>query len=136
MKFIANYCLDFLRGIIMTYWQITKLFFAKVVFPVVVAWILYSIFKNVFVKDGKVEYLYIWIAAGIPFGIFRMSGWLSFHGDSVGTAIAVFALNFVIGGIISGFVSSWKLICAVWYFFKCIYEIVHTARYGATYAEE
>ena len=36
-------------------------------------------------------------------------------GGSLGSGIALFALNFILAGIIGGFVLVWRLIVAVWY---------------------
>ena len=36
-------------------------------------------------------------------------------GGSLGGGIALFALNFIIGGVIGGFVLAWRLIVAAWY---------------------
>ena len=42
---------------------------------------------------------------------------------SLGTALPLFLLNFIIGGVIGGFVLVWRLLVAVWYIFLTIYRI-------------
>ncbi len=39
-------------------------------------------------------------------------------------AIALFALNFIIGGVIGGFVLAWRLIVAVWYVPLTVYRLI------------
>ncbi len=45
-------------------------------------------------------------------------------GGSLGGGIALFALNFIIGGVIGGFVLAWRLIVAVWYVPLTIYRLI------------
>ena len=92
-----------------------KAFFIKSVLPIITALLLYCIFKSACMKDGELDYLWLWILCGLPFGIHRMCLWIVPGGGSLGTSIALFALNFIIGGVIGGFVMVWRLIVAVWY---------------------
>ena len=41
-----------------------------------------------------------------------------------GGGIALFALNFIIGGVIGGFVLAWRLIVAVWYVPLTVYRLI------------
>ena len=43
---------------------------------------------------------------------------------SLGGGIALFALNFIIGGVIGGFVLAWRLIVAVWYVPLTVYRLI------------
>jgi hypothetical protein len=108
----------------MTKKQITKEFFFKTVAPVLIAWFLFTMFKDLFTKNGVTDYFYIWIVCGIPFGIRRMHLWLIPRGLDIGGTAGVWALNFIVGGIIGGFVLVWRLACAVCYLFITIYRIV------------
>ena len=92
-----------------------KAFFFKSVLPVTVALILYCIFKSACVKNGELDYVWLWILCGLPFGLHRMCLWIVPGGGSIGGGIALFALNFIIGGVIGGFILAWRLIVAVWY---------------------
>ena len=102
----------------MTRSEAIKAFFFKSVLPVTVALILYCIFKSACVKNGEVDYVWLWILCGLPFGLHRMCLWIVPGGGSLGGGIALFALNFIIGGVIGGFVLVWRLIVAVWYYGK------------------
>ena len=108
----------------MTRKEVLYLFFRKTVIPVVSVALLVCIFKSACMKDGAVDYLWLWILCGLPFGLQRM--WLRFvpGSSSVGGGIALFALNFIIGGIIGGFILAWQLIVAVWYVPLTIYHLI------------
>ena len=50
--------------------------------------------------------------------------WIVPGGDSLGGGAALFVLNFVIGGIIGGFVLVWRLLVAAWYVPLTIYRLI------------
>ena len=107
----------------MTRKEVLYLFFRKSVIPVVSVALLVCIFKSACMKDGAVDYLWLWILCGLPFGLHRM--WLWFVPDSsMGSGIALFALNFIVGGIIGGFVLVWRLIVAVCYVPLTMYRMI------------
>ena len=97
----------------MTRSEAIKALFFKSVLPVTVALILYCIFKSACVKNGEIDYVWLWILCGLPFGLHRMCLWIVPGGGSLGGGIALFALNFIIGGVIGGFILAWRLIVAV-----------------------
>lgn len=99
-------------------------FFRKSVIPVVSVALLVCIFKSACTKDGAVDYLRLWILCGLPFGLHRMWLWFVLDGGSMGGGIALFALNFIVGGIIGGVVLAWRLIVAVWYVPLTLYMLV------------
>ena len=101
-----------------------KAFLIKSVLPIITALLLYRIFKSACMKDGKLDYLWLWILCGLPFGIHRMWIWIVPGGGSLGASIALFALNFIIGGVIGGFVLVWRLIVAAWYVPLTVWRIV------------
>ena len=99
-------------------------FFRKSVVPVAGAALLVCIFKSACIKDGTVDYLRLWILCGLPFGLHRMWLWFVPCGSSLGGGVALFALNFIIGGIIGGFVLVWRLIVAAWYIPLTVWQLV------------
>lgn len=99
-------------------------FFRKSVIPVASVALLVCIFKSACTKDGAVDYLRLWILCGLPFGLHRMWLWFVPDGGSMGGGIALFALNFIVGGIIGGVVLAWRLIVAVWYVPLTLYMLV------------
>ena len=99
----------------MTRTEAVKEFFKKAVLPVAIAGLLYCIFKSACMRDGELDLFWLWILCGLPFGIHRMCVWIVPGGGSLGGGAALFVLNFVIGGIIGGFVLVWRLLVAAWY---------------------
>lgn len=98
-------------------------FFRKSILPVVTALLLVCIFKSACMKGGTLDYVWLWILCGLPFGIHRMRLWVMSGGSSFGGGIAVFALSFILGGVIGGFVLIWRLIVAVWYILLTFYQL-------------
>ena len=108
----------------MTRSEAIKAFFFKSVLPVTVALILYCIFKSACMKNGELDYVWLWILCGLPFGLHRMCLWIVPGGGSLGGGIALFTLNFIIGGVIGGFILAWRLIVAVWYVPLTVYRLI------------
>ena len=108
----------------MTRAESLKQFFVKTVLPVCAALLLYCIFKFACVKDGTTDYVWLWILCGLPFGLHRMCLWIVPGGRSLGSGAALFALNFIIGGIIGGFVLAWRLIVAAAYVPITVYRLI------------
>ena len=108
----------------MTRSEAIKAFFFKSVLPVTVARILYCIFKSACMKSGELDYVWLWILCGLPFGLHRMCLWIVPGGGSMGGGIALFVLNFILAGIIGGFVLVWRLIVAVWYVPLTVWRLI------------
>ena len=108
----------------MTRKEVLYLFFRKSVIPVVSVALLVCIFKSACMKDGVIDYLWLWILCGLPFGLHRMWLWFVPCGSSMGSGVARFALNFIIGGIIGGFILAWRLIVAAWYVPLTAYRLI------------
>ena len=98
-------------------------FFIKSILPVATALLLVCIFKSACMKDGTLDYVWLWILCGLPFGIHRIRLWVMPGGSSFGGGIAVFALSFILGGVIGGFVLVWHLLVATWYMMLTIYRL-------------
>ena len=80
----------------MTRGEALKDFFRKTILPVVSAALLYCIFRSACVKNGELDYLWLWILCGLPFGIWRLRLWIIPGGRSFGGSIALFAFNFLL----------------------------------------
>lgn len=109
----------------MTKSEIIKDFLKNCLLPVATAALLYLIFKSACTKDGITDYMWLFILCGLPFGIPRMFMWIVPGGGSLGASIALFALNFIIGGVIGGFVLVWHLLVAAWYVPLTVYRLVY-----------
>lgn len=99
----------------MTRGEAIKAFLKNCLLPVMVAVLLFFLFRSACVKDGSIDYFLLWLLCGLPFGIHRMFLWIIPGGRSFGGSIAVFALNLLIGAVIGGVVLIWRLLVAVWY---------------------
>ena len=105
----------------MTRGEAIKDFFYKTILPVAVAALLYCIFRSACVKNGELDYLWLWILCGLPFGIWRLRLWIIPGGGSLGGGIALFLLNFVFS---EHHICTWipikgKCSVSVW---KCMYK--------------
>lgn len=98
-------------------------FIRKSILLVTTALMLVCIFKSACMKGGTLDYVWLWILCGLPFGIHRMRLWVMSGGSSFGGGIAVFALSFILGGVIGSFVLIWRLIVAVWYILLTFYQL-------------
>lgn len=109
----------------MTRAEILKEFFKKTVLTVVIAYLLFTWGKILFLKDGQIEYFYVALFCGIPFGIQRMFLWLIPSGrSSISFTIGIIAVNFIVGGMIGVVVLAWKLLVAAWYVPLTIYRLL------------
>ena len=108
----------------MTRGEATKDFFCKTILPVAAAALLYCILQSACVKNGELDYPWLWILCGLPFGIWRLRLWIVPGSGSLGGGIALFVLNFILAGIIGGFVLAWRLIVAVWYVPLTVYRLM------------
>ena len=81
-------------------------------------------FQSACIRNGELDLLWLWILCGLPFGIHRMCVWIVPGGGSLGGGAALFALNFIIGGLIGGFVLVWRLLVAAWYVPLTIYRLI------------
>ena len=68
----------------MTRGEAIKDFFYKTILPVAAAALLYCIFRSACVKNGELDYLWLWILCGLPFGIWRLRLWIIPGGGSLG----------------------------------------------------
>ena len=108
----------------MTRGEAVRAFLLHSLLPVTAAVLLFFIFRSACMRDGEPDYLLLWILCGLPFGIHRMFLWIIPGGRSFGGSIAVFALNFLIGGVIGGFVLVWRLLVAAWYIPLTVYRLI------------
>ena len=99
-------------------------FIRKSILPVTTALMLVCIFKSACMKGGTLDYVWLWIFCGLPFGIHRMRLWVMPDGSSFGGGIAIFALSFILGGVIGGFVLAWCLLVAAWYVPLTAYRLI------------
>lgn len=103
--------------------EILKNFLQKVVLPVLLAVFLFFLFRPVCTEEnGTINYVLLWILCGIPFGIRKMFLWLVPRNYDIAGTVGIWAVNFIVGGLIGGVVLIWRLACAVFYLFKYGYD--------------
>lgn len=96
----------------------------KSILPAAVAILMFCIFKSACTKNGITDYIWLWILCGLLFGLHRMCLWIIPGGRSFGGSIALFIFNFIISGVIGGFVLVWRLIVAVLYVPLTAYRLI------------
>ena len=101
-----------------------KYFVVKSVLPATVALLLVCFFKSAFMKDGTLDYVWLWILCGLPFGLHRICLWIIPGGRSLGGGIAIAAFGFIIGGIIGGFILVKYIATAICYVPITIYRLI------------
>ncbi len=94
----------------MTKSDIISNLFKKSIFPLALALTLFLISRALFTKDGATDYIYAWILCGIPFGFGKLRTWFHYSGSNLGTSMGILALNFILSGLIGGFVLLWKVV--------------------------
>lgn len=107
-------------------------FFKKTVLTVLIAAVLFYWATLVFTKDGKTDYFLVWLICGIPFGIRRMFVWLVPFGHDLAATVGIFALNFIVGGLIGGVILIWRLLVAAWYIPLTIYRLLTVGKSSGT----
>ncbi len=118
----------------MTRAEILKEFFKKTVLTVVIAYLLFTWGKILFLKDGQVEYFYVALFCSIPFGIQRMFLWLIPSGrSSISFTIGIIVVNFIVDGMIGVVVLAWKLLIAAWHVPLTIYRLLTVGKGGSDF---
>lgn len=100
-----------------------KDFFSKVTLPVILVSLFLLLFKSLYINNGEINYFLLWILVGLPFGMKKMFTFLVPDKFDFG-GMAIIAVNCVIGGLIGGLVLIYRLLRAVFYFFKTIYMTI------------
>lgn len=104
----------------MTRGEAIKQFLVKSILPMASTLLLVCIFKSACMKSGTLNYGWLWILCGLPFGMHRMCLWIIPGDRFFGGGIVTFVFNFIIGG----FVLIWRLLVAVWYVPLTAYRLI------------
>ncbi|PZD97233.1 hypothetical protein DNH61_03600 [Paenibacillus sambharensis] len=76
-------------------------------------------------KTSPDYYILLWTIIGVPFGIIRMKTFFILRNGGIGETAALFVFNFMIAGIIGGFIALYKCAIAFFYLLKGIYDLVN-----------
>lgn len=107
----------------MTRGEAIKQFLTKSILPTAVTFLLVYIFQSSCMRDGELDYMWLWVLCGTPFGFHTMCLLIIHGGNSFGGGIAFAAFGLVISGIIGCFVLVWRLLVAAWYVPLTIYRL-------------
>ena len=66
----------------------------KVIAPVLVITVLFTVLRPFCIQDGKCNYFLLLLLMGIPFGIGKMCVWMVPRGFDLGGTLAVWTMNF------------------------------------------
>ena len=86
-----------------------------ILFPAAIAGALAILFKAVYMTDGQVDYFLAWVLIGFPFGVRKMMLLLVPSRFGLAGTVGVFALDVILGGIISGLVFLTSMHAAIIY---------------------
>lgn len=98
----------------MTRFDVATEFIKKTIVPVLMITIMYNLFINLSAVGEPINYMYLLMFCGIPFGI-RFMFMLPIFIKAPGLTILAIGFNIAIGALIGGFVLIWKLLVAVYY---------------------
>ena len=98
----------------MTRIDILTAFIKKSVAPILTANLLYNLFAGFCIMNGSLNFMYLLMLCGIPFGI-RFMFTLPVFIRNPGVSIFMTAANIAIGAVIGGIILIWKLIVAIFY---------------------
>lgn len=98
----------------MTKFDVVKTFIFKTIIPIMFVVFMYQIFIDLCISGTTINYLYLLMICGIPFGI-RFMFMLPMFVHNTGLGIAMMIFNVAIGALIGGFILLWKLAVALYY---------------------
>lgn len=100
------------------------LFFKDILIPVVEIAIMLILAYPICNKSGNIDFFLLWLIVGFPFGIKHMIMWFIPHNYGISGTVGVIGLDCIIGGIIGGFVVSYKIIKSIVAIIRILITIV------------
>ena len=100
--------------ILVTRFDVATEFVKRTIAPILTTIIMYNLFIGFIAVGEPINYMYLLMFCGIPFGI-RFMFMLPIFIKAPGLAIFAMCFNITIGAFIGGFILIWKLIVAVYY---------------------
>jgi hypothetical protein len=67
--------------------------------------------------------IWTWVIFGLPFGMILMRSMWFLKGGDLGATMAVFILNFILAGLVGGFIAAYKIIVAIFYLIKFPFDL-------------
>lgn len=89
----------------------------KGVLPLAFLAFLLYVFKGVYYVDGKIDWFWLWMTAGMPFGLIHFFVVIIPVNMDLTTSLGVVFFQFVVCCVFGGFI-------AIWIVIKSIYHVV------------
>lgn len=91
----------------------------KGVFPLAFLAFLLYLFKGVYYVDGRIDWFWLWMTAGMPFGLMHFFAVIIPVNMDLTMSIGVIFFHLVMCGIFGGFIAVWTVIKAICFFILC-----------------
>lgn len=85
----------------------------EVVFPLLLTTVLALLLKPLYLHDGKVDWVVVWVLIGLPYGFHWSYVWLASKKTSLSSTIGVFSFCIILGGLFGGLVLLRKTILGI-----------------------
>lgn len=96
-----------------------KDWFFKGIMPMAfIAFLLY-VFESAYLIDGSVDWFRLWMIVGMPFGIAHFFIGIIPVNMDVTMSLGVIFIQFIMCGLLGGFIAVWTVIKAVYYIISC-----------------
>lgn len=90
--------------------------FFKGVLPIAFLAFLLYVFKDVYYVDGKIDWFWLWMTAGMPFGLLHFFVVIIPLNMDLTMSLGVVFFQFVMCGIFGGFIAVGAIIKAAYFF--------------------
>ena len=87
----------------------------KGVLPLAFLAFLLYVFKGVYYVDGKIDWFWLWMTAGMPFGLLHFFVVIIPVNMDLTMSLGVVFFQFVVCGIFGGVIAVWTIIKAMYY---------------------
>lgn len=87
----------------------------KGVLPLLLIAFLLFFFKGVYFVDGKIDWFWLWMCVGAPFGIVHLAFFVIPVNMDITSSLGVLFAHLVISGLLGGFVAVCIMVKAVYY---------------------
>lgn len=94
----------------------------KGVLPLLLIAFLLFFFKGAYMVDGKIDWFWLWMCVGAPFGIVHLAVFVIPVNMDITSSLGVLFAYIVISGLLGGFIAVWTAIKAI--YFLVVYPIV------------
>lgn len=94
----------------------------KGVLPLLLIAFMLFFFKGAYFVDGKIDWFWMWMCVGAPFGIVHLAVFVIPMNMDITNSLGVLFAHLVISGLFGGFIAAWTAVKAIYYL--VVYPIV------------